>query len=201
VVEDDDAMRDSMIAVLSSAGYQVRAYWHVEEFLANRPEQETGCVLSDVQMPGLDGLALLRMMRAEGSTLPVVLITAHGGVPMAVEAMKAGAVDFLEKPYSVDTLLAAVESALQARARDTNSQEESRTARRKLESLTPRERDVLERLINGNSNKAVAAQLGLSPRTVEFHRAHIMSKTDAKSLPDLVRLWMAATAEGPIQSS
>lgn len=194
IVDDDDAMRESLAAILEDAGYQVRAYPHAEDFLTLGAATPTGCVVSDVRMPGMDGLTLLRRLRAEQSALPLVLITGHGDVPLAVAAMKAGAVDFLEKPFEAESLLAAVEAALRARASETGEMEAVQAARRRLEALTPRELEVFERLVAGNSNKEAAAKLGLSPRTVEFHRAHIMDKTGAKGLPDLVRLWMTAQA-------
>jgi two-component system response regulator FixJ len=191
VVDDDEAMRDSLVALLQDAGHQVRAYASAEELLA-RGVMESGCVISDVRMPGMDGLALLRHLRARGNALPLVLITGHGDVPLAVTAMKAGAVDFLEKPFEAETLLDAIETGLRQRYSVNPDGEESEAARRRLELLTPREREVLERLVTGESNKEAAMRLGVSHRTVEFHRAHIMDKTGAKGLPDLVRLWLVA---------
>jgi two-component system response regulator FixJ len=191
VVDDDEAMRDSLVALLQDAGHQVRAYASAEELLA-RGVLESGCVISDVRMPGMDGLALLRHLRARGNALPLVLITGHGDVPLAVTAMKAGAVDFLEKPFEAETLLDAIETGLRQRYSVNPDGEESEAARRRLELLTPREREVLERLVTGESNKEAAMRLGVSHRTVEFHRAHIMDKTGAKGLPDLVRLWLVA---------
>jgi two-component system, LuxR family, response regulator FixJ len=194
VVEDDDAMRESLVAVLEDAGYKVRAYPNAEGFLAVGAGTRTGCVVSDVRMPGLDGLTLLRRLRAKQSALPLVLITGHGDVSLAVTAMKAGAVDFLEKPFEPENLLAAVEAALRAQASEIGEMEAVQAACRQLERLTPRELEVFECLVAGKSNKEAAATLGLSPRTVEFHRAHIMEKTGAEGLPGLVRLWMAARA-------
>jgi two-component system response regulator FixJ len=194
VVEDDDAMRESLVAVLEDAGYEVRAYPNAEGFLAVGAATRTGCVVSDVRMPGMDGLTLLRRLRAKRSALPLVLITGHGDVSLAVTAMKAGAVDFLEKPFEPENLLAAVEAALMAQASEIGEMEAVQAACRQLERLTPRELEVFECLIAGKSNKEAAATLGLSPRTVEFHRAHIMEKTGAEGLPGLVRLWMAARA-------
>jgi len=194
VVEDDDAMRESLVAVLEDAGYEVRAYPNAEGFLAVGVATRTGCVVSDVRMPGMDGLTLLRRLRAKRSALPLVLITGHGDVSLAVTAMKAGAVDFLEKPFEPENLLAAVEAALRAQASEIGEMEAVQAACRQLERLTPRELEVFECLIAGKSNKEAAATLGLSPRTVEFHRAHIMEKTGAEGLPGLVRLWVAARA-------
>jgi two-component system response regulator FixJ len=191
VVEDDQPMRESLVVLLEEAGYRARAYATAEELLARGTATEPGCVLSDVRMPGIDGLTLLRRLRASGSALPLVLITGHGDVSMAVTAMKAGAVDFLEKPFEAPALLAAVETALRVRSSGAEA-EDREAARRRLETLTAREREVLAHLVAGTSNKETAAKLGISPRTVEFHRAHIMEKTGAKGVSELVRLWLAA---------
>lgn len=190
VVEDDRPMRESLVELLEDAGYAVRAYTRAEELLARDGMLEAGCIVSDVRMPGMDGLTLLRRLRASGSALPLMLITGHGDVRMAVAAMKAGAVEFLEKPFEADTLLDAVATALGRRANGVVTLE-SEVARQGLQKLTAREYEVFERLVAGESNKEIAARLGISPRTVEFHRAHIMEKTAAKGLPDLVRLWLS----------
>lgn len=190
VVEDDRPMRDSLVELLEDAGYTVRAYTKAEELLARDATLEPGCIVSDVRMPGIDGLTLLRRLRISGSTLPLMLITGHGDVSMAVTAMKAGAVDFLEKPFEADALLAAVDGALRHRSGETGV-EDAETVRQRLQRLTPREYEVFDRLVAGMSNKEIAARIGISPRTVEFHRAHIMEKTAAKGLPDLVRLSLA----------
>ncbi len=191
VVEDDRPMRDSLVELLEDAGYTVRAYTRAAELLARGAALEPGCVVSDVRMPGMDGLTLLRRLRASGSALPLIVITGHGDVSMAVTAMKAGAVDFLEKPFEADALLAAIGVALRNRPGDLGV-EDPATARRLLQRLTSREHEVFEHLVAGKSNKEAAAELGISPRTVEFHRAHIMEKTAAKGLRDLVRLWLSA---------
>jgi two-component system response regulator FixJ len=192
VVDDDEPMRDSLVALLGDAGYETRAYASAEDLLACGV-LNSGCVVSDIRMPGIDGLALLKKLRADGSELPLILITGHGDIPLAVAAMKAGAVDFLEKPFDADALLAAIEAGLRRQATPSFEGEDREAARRSLEALTAREREVLERLVAGESNKEAALKLGVSHRTVEFHRAHIMEKTGAKGLPDLVRLWLAAT--------
>lgn len=190
IVEDDRPMRDSLMELLEDAGYTVRAYTSAEELLARGAALEPGCIVSDVRMPGIDGLTLLRRHRTSGSTLPLVLITGHGDVSMAVAAMKAGAADFLEKPFEADALLAAVDGALRGCSGET-AVEDTETAGQPLLRLTPRESEVLDHLVAGRSNKEIAARIGISPRTVEFHRAHIMEKTGAKGLPDLVRLALA----------
>jgi two-component system, LuxR family, response regulator FixJ len=191
VVEDDQAMRDSLVELLEDAGHAVRAYTRAEELLSRAADIEPGCIVSDVRMPGLDGLTLLRRLRDCGSKTPLVLITGHGDVAMAVAAMKAGAVDFLEKPFEADVLLAAVGAALRHPVSDTKT-EDAEASRQLLQKLTSREYEVFEQLAAGKSNKEIAAQLGISPRTVEFHRAHIMQKMAVKSLPELVRVWLSA---------
>ncbi len=190
VVEDDEAMRDSIVELLRDGGYIVRAYTRAEELLARGATIEPGCIVSDVRMPGMDGLTLLRRLRAGGSAIPLMLITGHGDISMAVAAMKAGAIDFLEKPFEADELLASIAAALPAASGGTAK--DSETSRQLLQKLTSREYEVLERLVSGKSNKEVAAQLGISPRTVEFHRAHVMEKMAAKGLPELVRIWLSA---------
>jgi two-component system, LuxR family, response regulator FixJ len=194
VVEDDEAMRESLVDLLEEAGHMTRAYPAAEELLALGDAIEPGCVVSDVRMPGMDGLALLRRLQGTGRKLPLILITGHGDVSMAVNAMKAGAIDFLEKPFEAAALLAAIEIALHLRPGEavTNDGE---GARRRLAKLTAREYEVLKHLVAGKSNKETAAKLTISPRTVEFHRAHIMEKTGAKGLPELVRLWVAAAPQ------
>ena len=191
VVDDDQAMRDSLVELLVDAGHAVRAYARAEELLARGAAIESGCIVSDVRMPGIDGLTLLRRLRASGSTVPLMLMTGHGDVSMAVAAMKAGAVDFLEKPFEADTFLAAVETALSHPRSDIKAAD-TEASRERLRKLTSREYEVFEHLVAGKSNKEIAAQLGISPRTVEFHRAHIMEKMAARGLPELVRLWLSA---------
>ena len=191
VVEDDEAMRDSLVELLEDGGYTVRTYTRAEEFLAQGAAIEPGCIVSDVRMPGMDGLTLLRRLRAGGSTTPLMLITGHGDISMAVAAMKAGAVDFLEKPFEADALLAAVGAALR-HSSNGDKAEDAELSRQRLNTLTSRQYEVLEKLVSGKSNKEIAALLGISPRTVEFHRAHVMEKLAAKGLPELVRVWLSA---------
>jgi two-component system response regulator FixJ len=193
VVEDDQAMRESLVMLLEEAGYKVRAYSAAQELLARATSLEPGCVVSDVRMPAMDGLALLRRLRSDVSVLPLILITGHGDIAMAVSAMKAGAMDFIEKPFEAETLIDSIEAALRSRTADADPKAVE-AARERLGSLTSREHEVLDQLVAGKSNKEVAAKLGISPRTVEFHRAHVMDKTRAKGLPELVRLWLATRA-------
>jgi two-component system, LuxR family, response regulator FixJ len=190
VLEDDAAMRDSLVELLEDGGYKVRTYASASELLARGDVIEPGCIVSDVRMPGIDGLTLLRRLRTGGSTMPLLLITGHGDVSMAVAAMKAGAADFLEKPFEADSLLEAIGTAL--RHSPSSKVNEAELARQRLQKLTSREHEVLEQLVNGGSNKEIAARLGISPRTVEFHRAHVMEKMEARGLPELVRVWLAA---------
>jgi two-component system response regulator FixJ len=195
VVEDDLPMRESVVMLLEEAGYKARPYAEAEEFLSLSHRAEHGCVVSDVRLPGMDGLTLLRRLRSNASALPLILITGHGDVAMAVAAMKAGAFDFIEKPFEAETLIESIESALGARE-TTLQTTEATESRKRLEELTSREYDVLRHIVNGKSNKEAAVSLGISQRTVEAHRAHIMEKTGTKGLAELVRIWLAA-GNGP----
>lgn len=190
VVEDDQPMRDSLIMLLEEAGYRAHSYARAEEFLSLGSQTENGCVVSDVRMPGMDGLTLLRRLRSNGGALPLILITGHGDVAMAVAAMKAGAFDFIEKPFEAETLIGSIEAALSTRGTDLAGAEAT-APRKRLEDLTSREYEVLRHIVSGKSNKEAAADLGISQRTVESHRARIMEKTGAKGLAELVRLWLA----------
>lgn len=196
VVDDDEAVRDSLTLLLESAGFAVRTYSSAPDLLRALP-QPPGCVLTDVRMPEIDGLALQRRLVELGSRVPVIVMTGHGDVPIAVEALKAGAADFLEKPFNDDQLLASVTSAIAAsrRSQDEASALADITAR--LATLTPREREVLDRLVAGQPNKTIAYDLGSSPRTVEVHRARVMEKMNARSLAELVRMTIAVEG-GPV---
>ena len=191
VVEDDLSMRESLVALLEEAAYKVRAYATAEDLLSADVPVELCCVISDVRMPGMDGLTLLRRLKLSKPGLPLILITGHGDVSLAVSAMKAGAIDFLEKPFKASVLLAAVAAAVQPQLA-SEMQAEPEAAQRSVRKLTPRELEVLDCIVAGKSNKEVAVKLSISPRTVEFHRAHIMEKVGAKRLPELVRLWLTA---------
>ncbi len=190
VVDDDEAVRDSLQALLQAKGFEVRAFESAPKLLAAIGTDTRGCVLTDVRMPEMDGLELQR--RLAGHMLPVVVMSGHGDIPMAVQAMRDGAVDFVEKPYSDETILDAVARAaglVEQRARTVGGKAEAQT---RLARLTPREREVLDRLVEGLQNKAIAHALEISPRTVEIHRANVMEKMEARSLSDLVRTALAA---------
>ena len=189
VVDDDEAMRDSLDFLLSSAGCTVRTFEAAERLLEALTDGNCGCVVSDVRMPGVDGLELLRRIKAERPSLPVVIITGHGDVPLAVEAMKLGAADFVEKPFDDERLLGVVKAALAGAPRELDPGNEIGV---RVASLSPRERQVLDGLVAGLSNKAIARNYDISPRTVEVYRANLMAKMQAGSLSDLVRMAMRA---------
>jgi two-component system response regulator FixJ len=191
VVDDDPAVRESLAFLLGAAGFSARTYDSAAAFLAVAPGIAAGCVLTDVRMPGMDGLALQRQIAALGGNLAVVVMTGHGDVPIAVEALKAGARDFLEKPFPEDRLLAVVRDALAVSQRAQAEQQASAETSTRFASLTPREREVLERLVAGQPNKTIAYDLGTSPRTVEVQRARVMEKMGARSLAELVRMVLA----------
>lgn len=195
VVDDDEAVRDSLTLLLESAGFAVRTHDSANALLAALTGT-TGCILTDVRMPEMDGLALQRHLAERGVRLPVIVMTGHGDVPIAVQAMKAGASDFLEKPFDDSQLLAAVTNAIAASERSHDEEAAATDIARKLATLTPREREVLEKLVEGLPNKTIAYDLGSSPRTVEVHRARVMEKMGARSLPELVRMVLAAAGNG-----
>jgi two-component system, LuxR family, response regulator FixJ len=191
VVDDDDDVRDSIRALLEASQYAVKCYPSAKDFLAD--DGAVGhCLLADVRMPEMDGLDLQEEVSKRGLGLPVIIVTGHGDVPLAVRAMKAGAVDFIEKPFDEDTLLASIRRAIEIGNKTRSQAAEAAAAERLLALLTPRERMVLDQLVIGRSNKVAAHELGISPRTVEIHRAHIMDKLNARSLSDLVRIALAA---------
>lgn len=191
VVDDDEHVRDSISALLQSAGFAVRTFASAKELLAAGTDQG-GCLIADIRMPEMDGLELQEEIVKRGYALSVIVITGHGDVPLAVRAMKAGAVDFIEKPFDDEFMLASVRRALDIGRQRRNAAAEALAASRLLALLTPRERNVLDQLVVGRSNKVAAYELGISPRTIEIHRAHIMDKMNARSLSDLVRISLAA---------
>jgi len=188
VVDDDEAMRDSMAFLLRAENFQVQTYADAADFLAALPQIKVGCVVTDVRMPGMSGIELLQRLRELKVSLPVIVVSGHGDVPLAVEAMKTGALDFIEKPFDDDVFLRAVRLALSAQAVDSQRQAQKASINSRLESLSNREREVLEGLVAGHPNKTIAYDLGISPRTVEIYRANVMEKMQARSLSDLVRM-------------
>jgi two-component system response regulator FixJ len=188
VVDDDEAMRDSMAFLLRAENFQVQTYADAADFLTALPQIKVGCVVTDVRMPGMSGIELLQRLRELKVSLPVIVVSGHGDVPLAVEAMKTGALDFIEKPFDDDVFLRAVRLALSAQAVDSQRQAQKATINSRLESLSNREREVLEGLVAGHPNKTIAYDLGISPRTVEIYRANVMEKMQARSLSDLVRM-------------
>ena len=188
VVDDDEAMRDSMAFLLRAGNFQVQTYAAARDFLEALPQIKAGCVVTDVRMPGMSGIELLQRLRELKVSLPVIVVSGHGDVPLAVEAMKTGALDFIEKPFDDDVFLRAVRTALSAHAVDSQRQAQKATINSRLESLSNREREVLEGLVAGHPNKTIAYDLGISPRTVEIYRANVMEKMQAGSLSDLVRM-------------
>ena len=192
VIDDDDAARESLEFLLKTARVNVRSFDSAKAFLKILPEINSGCVITDVRMPEMTGIDLLRHIKEIGAALPVIVITGHGDISLAVEAMKIGAVDFLEKPFDDDILLAAVRTALDKEADAANRKAEFAGINDKLATLSNRERQVLEGLVAGHANKNIAFDLGISPRTVEIYRANVMTKMAANSLSDLVRMAMTA---------
>jgi two-component system response regulator FixJ len=188
VIDDDDAARESLEFLLLSANFSVTSYDSATAFLSALPQIAFGCIVTDVRMPGLGGIELLRHLKEADVKLPVIVITGHGDVPIAVEAMKLGAADFFEKPFDGDKMIAAVQSALSDWQQTADRDAERRELLDRLATLTPRERDVLRGLVAGNPNKVIAYDLGISPRTVEIYRANVMTKMKSGSLSELVRM-------------
>lgn len=194
LVDDDGAIRRSAGFMLKTSGYQVRSYESGVELLKCPGELSQGCILLDIRMPGMDGLEVQQALRDKGVTLPVIIMTGHGDVTLAVRAMKAGAIDFIEKPFEKATLLGAIEQGVK-RLRDVEKGHDlAKDAMVRLGALTPRERDVLGGLAQGLPNKTIAYDLGISPRTVEIHRANLMAKLDVRSLSEALRIAFAAEA-------
>jgi two-component system response regulator FixJ len=188
VIDDDDAVRESLTFLLKTTGLAVRTYENATAFLHDDPKTKSGCIVTDVRMPDISGIDLLHRLQELHVSLPVIVITGHGDVPLAVEAMKAGALDFLEKPFDDDALLTAVNAALRHQGADAKREADRAGIMEKLASLSNRERQVLEGLVAGHPNKTIAFDHGISPRTVEIYRANLMSKMEAGSLSELVRM-------------
>lgn len=192
VVDDDIAVRQSLAFLFATAGISTRLHESAQAFLQLSPDETIGCLVTDIRMPGIDGLELQRLLKQRGDTIPVIVITGHGDVPLAVAAMKEGAVDFIEKPFDDEAILRAVRAALDSHGRVLAKQSETAEIGSRLSSLSERERQVLEGLIEGHANKTIAFNLSISPRTVEIYRANLMTKMQASSLSELVRMAVAA---------
>ena len=197
VVDDDAGVRDSLQTFLESAGLRVETYGSAEAFLAQVPGVPYGCLLLDLRMPGIDGLALQDRLLAQKIQLPIIILTGHGDVAAAVHALKGGAVDFLEKPFNTATLLERIRQAL-ALSAETQRQSSTREhIKRRLAHLTAREREILDMVVDGRSSKVIAIDLGISERTVELHRARVKKKMGVRSVAELVRMMLAIRAPPP----
>jgi two-component system response regulator FixJ len=192
VIDDDPAMRDSLDFLLGAAGFNVRLFDSAQVFLDELANLDAGCVVTDVRMPGIDGMALLRQLNSGTRKLPVIVMTGHGDVPLAVEAMKLGALDFLEKPFEDDRLVRMIETALAEADSGSKNKALSAEVAARVASLTQRERQVMQGLVTGQSNKTIAREYDISPRTVEVYRANVMTKMQAGNLSELVRFAIRA---------
>jgi two-component system, LuxR family, response regulator FixJ len=191
IVDDDAAFRDSIRMLLESSGYAVQVFASAPSFLSDG-NMEGGCVIADIRMPGMSGLELQEELIRRRASIPVIIITGHGDVPIAVRAMRAGAADFIEKPFDNERILESVSRALEAGYHARNRAVEANKARELLALLTQREQEVLDQLVKGHANKVAAHKLGISPRTIEIHRARIMDKLAARNLSDIVRISLSA---------
>lgn len=192
VIDDDDAARDSLGMLLEASGYAVEMFASARSFLDRVEALPGGCALVDIRMPEMGGLELQAALKERGTDVPIVFVTGHADVPVAVRAMRAGAVDFVEKPFEAEVILGAVERALAHAAARREQSDAATAARARVSQLTDREREVFAQLVEGHPNKVIAANLNISPRTVEIHRSRVMDKTGARSLSDLVRMALAA---------
>jgi RNA polymerase sigma factor (sigma-70 family) len=196
VVDDDQAMRNSLKWLIESVGVPVESFASADEFLAHFQSGRAGCLVLDVRMPGMSGLELLEHLAQKGLRIPAVIITGHGDVPMAVRAMKSGAVDFIEKPFNDEALLDAIRRAIAFEEQQRSQYSEHRQIKERLAHLTPREHEVMDMVCNGKSNKEIANTLGVSAKTIEAHRARVMEKMQAGSLAELVRMSLTVS-DGP----
>ena len=197
IVDDEEAVRNSLAFLLASAGFAVRTHETASAFLAVAPSIRNGCLITDLRMPDMDGVELLRRLRDAGAMLPAIVITGHGDVRMAVEAMKYGALDFIEKPFSDEVLIASIGHAIERASALLENEAMLEATRERLASLTERESQVLRGVVAGLPNKTIAFDLGISPRTVEVYRAGLMGKMQAKNLPELVRMVMGLDQDFP----
>jgi len=190
VVDDDSGVRNAMRILLKSVGIEATLYASAQEFLASYQPAQPGCLVLDIRMPGMSGLELQQQLNLRGAVIPVIFMTGHGDIPMAVEAMQHGAFDFLQKPFRDQDLLDRIQRAIVKDAELRQSLGEHARIKTHLESLTPREREVLDLMTQGKQNKSIAQDLGVSPRTVEIHRARVMEKMNAQSVAELVRMML-----------
>jgi len=196
IIDDDQAIRESLAFLLRTHQLEVRSFDSAKTFLDALPDASLGCVITDIRMPGMSGVDLLRRLKELKIGVPVIVITGHGDVSLAVEAMKIGAADFFEKPFNDDQLVASVRAALQQRQDQTTRGAERTEIEHRISKLSAREKDVLAGLIEGRANKQIAFDLGISPRTVEIYRANLMNKMQADSLSDLVRMALVVQMQG-----
>jgi two-component system, LuxR family, response regulator FixJ len=196
IVDDDEAVRDSLGFLMKTLGIPYRTYAVAADFLAEFNVNRSGCLVLDIRMPAMSGLELQKELARRHSILPIVFITGHGDIPMAVEAMRDGAFDFIQKPFRDQDLIDCVHNALAADSRNREALIQREQVNCSLKTLTERERQILDRVVDGKSNKAIAADLGLSQRTIEVHRAHVMEKMHADSVAHLVRMIVNMNQEG-----
>lgn len=197
VVDDDDGLRDSLRTLLESAGFRVQDFPRASAFLDFYKSPQEGCLVADVRMPDMDGLELQAEIGRRKIDLPIIIMTGDGDIPLAVRAMRAGAIDFIEKPFDDEAFIGSVRRALEIGHKTHGQATMSQESRERVAGLTPRERDVLELLVAGHPNKVIAFKLGISPRTVEVHRGRLMEKMQARGLSDLVRAALAAGVSAP----
>jgi two-component system response regulator FixJ len=190
IVDDEEPVRNSLAFLLGTAGFAVRTHASATAFLEVSAGIKNGCLVTDLRMPDIDGVELLRRLRSSGTMLPAIVVTGHGDVQMAVEAMKNGALDFIEKPFSEEVLINSIRQAVELASSGLNASEAETRIRERLESLSDREVQVLRGVVQGQANKTIAFELGISPRTVEVYRANLMSKMQARGLAELVRMVM-----------
>lgn len=201
IVDDEEAVRNSLAFLLTSAGFAVRVHQSATDFLAVAPNVTNGCLVTDLRMPDIDGIELLKRLKAADAMLPAIMVTGHGDIQMAVEAMKNGAIDFIEKPFSDDVLIESIGRAAERAAEQTRSTAAIEQVKQRIGTLSDRERQVLRGVVAGHPNKTIAADLGISPRTVEVYRAGLMAKMQARSLPELVRMAMDIELDGDCRPS
>lgn len=199
IVEDDDAVRESLQMMLESVGRRVEAFENADLFLQAYSQDMAGCIVLDIRMPGMNGMELQRKLNEQNSILPIIFVTGHGDVPMAVEAMQQGAVDFVQKPYREQELLEKIAQAIALDEENRASLQQRQMILERMQELTPRERDVMRLMVEGKANKVIAIDLDISQRTVEIHRARVMEKLCANSLAHLVRMYLAVETELPTQ--